>query len=94
MITPVQLTPAAAIANAHEWFEHNSGWAPPDEDTLAEWVDDGVCRCPDDCLVEPDGWCDHGLASWWLILGALADAAEAAPPSPASAPRRGVSRRR
>jgi len=66
-------TPAAianAIANAHAWFEHHSGWAPPDPDTLGEWVDDGVCRCPDDCLVTPDGWCEHGLASWWLILGA------------------------
>jgi hypothetical protein len=29
---------------------------------------DGVSRSPDDCLVEPDGWCGHGLASWWLIL--------------------------
>ena len=67
----VQITAAVAIANAHDWFELHSGWAPPDEDTLAEWIDDGVCRCPDECLVEPDGWCDHGLASWWLILGAL-----------------------
>jgi hypothetical protein len=68
----VQLSAQDAIANAHAWFEANSGWAPPDEDTLAEWVDDGVCRCPDDCLVAPDGWCEHGLASWWLILAALA----------------------
>jgi len=60
-----------AVANAHAWFEWNSGWAPPDEDTLEEWVADGVCRCPDECLVRPDGWCEHGLASWWLILGAL-----------------------
>ena len=61
---------AGAIANAHAWFEHHSGWAPPDADTLAEWVADGVCRCPDECLVAPDAWCEHGLASWWLILGA------------------------
>ena len=47
----VQLTAAAAIANAHLWFELNSGWAPPDEDTLAEWLANGVCRCPDECLV-------------------------------------------
>lgn len=67
----VQITADTAIANAIAWFEVNSGWAPPDEDTLAEWVDDGVCRCPDECLVAPEGWCDHGLASWWLILGAL-----------------------
>lgn len=57
-----------AIRNAYDWFERNSGWAPPDEDSLAEWVADDVCRCPDECLVEPAQWCEHGLASWWLIL--------------------------
>jgi hypothetical protein len=67
-------TPTAdAVARAHEWFEVNTGWAPPDEDTLAEWVADGVCRCPDECLVAPDDWCEHGLASWYLILAALAE---------------------
>ena len=39
--------------------------------TLVEWVADGVCRCPDDCIVAPDAWCEHGLASWWLISKAL-----------------------
>jgi hypothetical protein len=68
---PTKLTPALAVRNAHAWFEHNSGWAPPDDDTLAEWLADGVCRCPDECLVAPEGWCEHGLASWWLILDAL-----------------------
>jgi hypothetical protein len=67
----VGMDAARAISNTHEWFEVNSGWAPPDEDELAEWLGDGVCRCPDDCLVEPDGWCLHGLASWWLILRAM-----------------------
>lgn len=63
----------AALAATHRWFEWNSGWAPPDQDTLAEWTADDVCRCPDDCLVEPDGICVHGLASWNLVLAALAD---------------------
>jgi hypothetical protein len=63
---------AEAVRNAHRWFEHNSGWAPPDDETLEEWVADGVCRCPDECLVAPDGWCEHGLASWALVLAALA----------------------
>jgi hypothetical protein len=63
---------ARALRRAHEWFEVNSGWAPPDEGTLAEWLADGVCRSPDDCLVAPEGWCEHGLASWWLILAAEA----------------------
>jgi hypothetical protein len=64
-------TAAEAVRNAHLWFEVNSGWAPPDDQTLAEWVADGVCRSPDDCMVTPEGWCDHGLASWWLILDDL-----------------------
>src|SRR3954468_16588667 len=62
------LTAVEAIRNAHEWFEMNSGWAPPDVDTLAEWVAAGVCRCPDECLGEPRGWCERGLASWCLVL--------------------------
>lgn len=60
-----------AIANTHEWFACNSGWAPPDADTLADWLADGMSRAPDDCRVTPDGWCDHGLASWALVLAAL-----------------------
>jgi len=59
-----------AIDHAHAWFETHSGWAPPDAGTLAEWLADGICRCPDECLVPAEGWCDHGLASWWLILTA------------------------
>ena len=62
-----------AVRNAHVWFESHSGWAPPEPETVDEWAADGVCRCPDECLVAPDGWCEHGLASWALILAALAD---------------------
>jgi hypothetical protein len=58
----------AAIRRTLEWFEVNSGWAPPDEDTLADWAADGMCRAPDECVTEPDGWCEHGLASWNLLL--------------------------
>jgi len=67
----VTTTAALAVRNAHAWFEVNSGWAPPDEDTLAEWLADGVDRAPDECAVTPDGWCEHGLASWSLILAEL-----------------------
>lgn len=64
-------SPRAAVARTHEWFDRNSGWAAPDRDTLAEWLADGCCRCPDECEVEPGAPCPHGLASWWLILVAL-----------------------
>jgi hypothetical protein len=59
---------ASAVQRTHAWFDANSGWAPPDPGTLAEWMADGVCRCPDECLVAPAEWCPHGLASWWLVL--------------------------
>lgn len=61
-----------AVDATYAWFEVNSGWAPPEADELAEWLADGVCRAPDDCLVDPDGVCEHGLASWRLVL-AVAD---------------------
>jgi predicted GNAT family acetyltransferase len=72
------MTADEAIRATLDWFEVNSGWAPPDEDTLAEWIADGVCRCPDECLVAPDAWCEHGLASWWLVLGAIDEGGYAA----------------
>jgi undecaprenyl-diphosphatase len=63
----------AALVRTHEWFAHNSGWAPPDEDTLADWSAHDVCRAPDDCLVAPGSWCPHGLASWLLVLRTVDD---------------------
>ena len=62
---------AEAIRRTHEWFEANSGWAPPDPDTLSDWLSEGVCRCPDECLVAPADRCPHGLASWWMVLRTL-----------------------
>jgi hypothetical protein len=62
---------AAALVRTHEWFEHHSGWAPPDDDTLDEWLEDDVCRAPDECLVAPFGICEHGLASWKVVIDAL-----------------------
>ena len=70
-MTRVAMTAEEAIRNAHEWFEVNSGWSPPTEETLAELEAEGMSRCPDECLVALDAWCDHGLASWSLILAAL-----------------------
>jgi hypothetical protein len=63
-----RVTPDHAIRNAHDWFEVNSGWAPPDQETLDEWAADGICLAPDECEVVPEGWCEHGMASWALIL--------------------------
>jgi hypothetical protein len=63
---------AAALAATHAWFEVNSGWAPPDPETLADWAAEGACRAPDECWVARHGTCRHGLASWQVVLDALA----------------------
>lgn len=71
-----------AVAGTHTWFESNSGWAPPDPETLAEWMADGMCLCPDGCAVAPPDVCPHGLASWWLILRTLDRVDQPSPMSP------------
>src|SRR5690606_28786384 len=55
----------------HAWLEAHSGWAPPDTGSLAELAAEGLCRAPDDCLVATEGVCEHGLASWALLLAEL-----------------------
>jgi hypothetical protein len=61
----------ATMRRTHEWFEANSGWAPPDPDTLSEWLADGGCRSPDGCWVVARTECSHGLATWAAIQAAL-----------------------
>jgi Family of unknown function (DUF5522) len=70
-LSDVVLHTPEMIRRTHAWFASNSGWSPPDDTTMAEWMSDGVCRCPDDCLVAPVESCSHGLASWWLVLRTL-----------------------
>ena len=67
-----------ALVRTHGWFEVNSGWAPPDPETLQDWADEGIARAPDDCWVGNDGRCPHGLAAWPLVLAAT----EAPDPAP------------
>jgi hypothetical protein len=74
-VDPPPVDAAEAVRNTHAWFEVNSGWAPPDPEDLAEWVAEGLCRAPDECLVTPSGWCEHGLASWKLVLDDLDEGA-------------------
>lgn len=73
---------AAALRATHEWFEVNSGWAPPDPLTLADWATEGACRAPDECWTPLRGVCAHGLVSWQVVLDELAslDAQRRSPP--------------
>lgn len=62
---------AAALARTHEWFEVNSGWAPPDPETMQDWAAEGACRAPDDCWTPLAGVCRHGLVAWQVVLDEL-----------------------
>jgi hypothetical protein len=76
------LSAPGSLRRTHRWFESNSGWSPPDAETLADWMADGLCRCPDDCVVAPTESCEHGLASWWLVLRTLDEPKGTEPLSP------------
>jgi hypothetical protein len=43
----------------------------PDLSQLEEWLNDGVAEATDGCRVEPDGTCEHGCESWFLVLGMI-----------------------
>ncbi len=77
---PVTQAGIDALKFTHNWFEVNSGWAEPTRDTLVEWLADDVCQCADECWVAIDGVCEHGLASWLLVLQAMGDHLDLAGP--------------
>ena len=59
-----------------EWFLHvargeNLRHAPDLPLPLTKMMAHHICRAPDECMTSPTGWCEHGLASWWLILDDL-----------------------
>lgn len=58
----------ATLAATFDWFEVNSGWAPPPPETLSDWAADGLCRAPDECWTSVEAPCPHGLASWISVL--------------------------
>jgi hypothetical protein len=43
----------------------------PTMEQLEEWVYDSVAEATDGCIVEPDGRCEHGHASWLLAYGLI-----------------------
>ena len=44
-----------------------------DFDELMEFVNDGLCpaECEHGCIVEPDGYCEHGKPSTLLAMGLI-----------------------
>ncbi|NCA72564.1 MAG: hypothetical protein EOM91_21395 [Sphingobacteriia bacterium] len=48
-----------------------AGMSREDREALFnEWQSECGCEaaCPDECWVEPDGECDHGHPSWFLVF--------------------------
>lgn len=43
----------------------------PSIETMQHWVEEGVAKATDGCVVEPDGYCEHGCKSWLLELGMI-----------------------
>lgn len=72
---------AGAWLAAVESLEPASRKSAPDVATLAAWAASGTGRSPDGCPTAPDGCCEHGLASWWLVALAERDRASRRPGS-------------
>ena len=43
----------------------------PSVEQLIEWEAEGGCEATDGCWVEPDGTCEHGCKSWFIVLGVI-----------------------
>ena len=52
-------------------IRHKATVPVPSMDELQEYVYDSVCETTDGCMVEPDGYCEHGHMSWLLRLGLI-----------------------
>jgi hypothetical protein len=55
--------------HAKQGERHKATKKRPSMATLEQYVFDGVARATDGCRVEPDGHCEHGHASWLMVLG-------------------------
>ena len=53
-------------------IRHRATEPIPDLDTIGEWLADGSeCEATDGCLVELDGYCEHGHVAWTRRLGMI-----------------------
>ena len=44
----------------------------PSDAEIEDWlIWDGDCESTDGCRVDPDGYCQHGHASWLVYLGLI-----------------------
>jgi len=43
----------------------------PSSEELIEMMEDGYCTATDGCIVEPDGYCEHGCPSWLIVAGLI-----------------------
>ena len=55
---------AARHVGTYDWEDRE-----PTIEDLEEWISDAVAEATDGCIVEPDGYCEHGCPSWLIELG-------------------------
>jgi len=65
------LKPGVTLSDYREKYPSAIRCSVPSMESLMDLSDDGSCECPDGCIVEPDGICEHGFKSWLLIMGAI-----------------------
>lgn len=51
--------------------KHKATEKRPSLRKMESWMNDGVAEATDGCRVEPDGICEHGHSSWFLVLGMI-----------------------
>ena len=51
---------------------HRATEPRPSESTIEAWImDEEYPEATDGCICDPDGYCEHGHASWLLRLGLI-----------------------
>jgi hypothetical protein len=52
-------------------FHGGKTYVVPAKSEFDEWADSGIAKSLDGCEVEPNGECQHGLKSWYVVLQLL-----------------------
>lgn len=59
----------AEAETEHDYSAFNERTPQPDIQTLEEWAESGKAETLCGCIVELDGYCEHGQPSWMIKLG-------------------------
>jgi hypothetical protein len=57
------------LLNAYKWIKGFK--APPSNQTMEKWMDDGIAQSVTGKRVEPDGYDSDGFPSYLIVLGLI-----------------------